>query len=88
MPSAQAERAGLSDGRRHRPDFRERALAAENEERFARLDPPEEGKEVALKVLHADGTHALIVAEHPCQTSRNGRREHRFRAAGESCLAA
>ena len=33
------------------PNFRQRVLAAENQKRFARLDPSEEGKEVALEGL-------------------------------------
>jgi hypothetical protein len=32
-------------------------------EGFSRLDAPQEGEEIPLKLLHADGTHPIIVAQ-------------------------
>lgn len=62
LASAQAERARPGGGRRQGPDFRQRAVIPHQEERFSRLDTPEEGQEVVLDFLHGDGAHAAIVA--------------------------
>jgi hypothetical protein len=55
------ERAWLSGGCGYGSDFRQWVLSADNEERFSCLDAPEEGEKITLKLLHADGTHTIIL---------------------------
>jgi hypothetical protein len=78
LAGAKTEGAELRGRRGHGPDLPERLFAADNEERFARLDALEEGEKVALNVLYADGTHAIILTG-----GRNGTSRHRW--SGPRC---
>jgi hypothetical protein len=54
-------------------------LSADDEERFSCLDAPEESEEIALKLLHADGTHTIILVREDSRTSRCGVNNHSAR---------
>jgi hypothetical protein len=66
---AQAEGAGLGGCHGERPDFRQRAFALYDDEGFSCLDALEKSLGIALNILHADATHALIVLEGLGRTS-------------------
>lgn len=63
LAGTQTKGARLGSSGEQGADFRERPPATDDEERFARLDALEEGERVALDILHADGTHAIILTE-------------------------
>jgi hypothetical protein len=85
LAGAEAERAWLAEGRGDWVDFCERMFIADDKKRFSCLNAAQKGKEITLKVLHADGTHAIILAEMSRRTSRCGRLEAApFRLRGGS----
>ncbi|MEI7688273.1 MAG: hypothetical protein WCL32_24980 [Planctomycetota bacterium] len=60
----------------HGPNFRDRTIAAHNEDRFARYNAANETLGIALNVLYAHGAHTGIVngAAEPSKTmTLNGR---------------
>jgi hypothetical protein len=48
-------------------------LASHNDERFSRLDAPDEIKGITLDVLYANGTHTIIVSAMPEKGETPGR---------------
>src|SRR4051794_9717709 len=62
LARAQAERPLRAVRCRHRLDLRDRALAPDNEKRFAALDPAEVAGRIAFDLLDADRRHDAIVA--------------------------
>lgn len=77
LAGTQSEWARLRRRNGPRMDFRKRLPATDNEERFARLNAPQEGEKVAQNFLYADGTHGRILAEvdgrtsHRCKPQRH-----------------